>query len=274
MIIVPVLAITAGTLLWKNFVRKHSNNTQTVQDGAESAVYWTCPMHPNIHQDHPGECPICHMNLVKIAQKKESLSTQASLMDERANVDTSSSQFALLGTQKHTVEKMDLRVVIPISGRAISGNQLAFQTYESDLRYMRPGLGFSGRADIFPEVEISGTITSVDPIVDPSSRTVRVIGTINKGPGALRTESSFRGEVSIELKDRIAIPESSVLHTGKGELVYIFGKENRLTPTEISLGQKSEGFYEVLKGLSPGDVISSGPNFLIDSEAKIRGTND
>jgi len=26
---------------------------------------WTCPMHPQIAEDKPGECPICGMNLVK-----------------------------------------------------------------------------------------------------------------------------------------------------------------------------------------------------------------
>jgi Cu(I)/Ag(I) efflux system membrane fusion protein len=26
---------------------------------------WYCPMHPHVVQDHPGECPICHMSLVE-----------------------------------------------------------------------------------------------------------------------------------------------------------------------------------------------------------------
>ncbi len=28
-------------------------------------VIWTCPMHPQVRQDHPGQCPICGMNLVR-----------------------------------------------------------------------------------------------------------------------------------------------------------------------------------------------------------------
>lgn len=28
--------------------------------------HYTCPMHPQIHEDHPGECPICHMKLVPV----------------------------------------------------------------------------------------------------------------------------------------------------------------------------------------------------------------
>lgn len=29
-----------------------------------SAGYWTCPMHPEIHQSEAGKCPICGMKLV------------------------------------------------------------------------------------------------------------------------------------------------------------------------------------------------------------------
>ena len=33
--------------------------------GATSSTFWTCPMHPEIVQDGPGDCPICGMDLVE-----------------------------------------------------------------------------------------------------------------------------------------------------------------------------------------------------------------
>ena len=36
---------------------------------AVKAIY-TCPMHPEIHSDKPGKCPICGMNLVLADQSK------------------------------------------------------------------------------------------------------------------------------------------------------------------------------------------------------------
>ncbi len=36
--------------------KKESKDTQV-------AGYWTCPMHPEVHQSGPGKCPICGMNL-------------------------------------------------------------------------------------------------------------------------------------------------------------------------------------------------------------------
>jgi len=35
---------------------------------AQVGIIYTCPMHPEVRQDHPGNCPICHMNLVPEGQ--------------------------------------------------------------------------------------------------------------------------------------------------------------------------------------------------------------
>jgi len=268
-----ILALIAATGFWaarELSVKMETNAEKSGVTKPEGKSYWTCPMHPQVHSDKPGECPICHMKLVSIKPQQN----QAAKDESRAEVQATESQLALLGIQKHTVEKMDLKVLLPVSGRFLSSSSVAFQVYESDLRYVKPGLSFKGESSFYPEEEILGTISSVDSIVDPTSRTVRVVGSVKKGPRGLFSETSFRGEVEIILKDRIAIPESSVLHTGSGDLAYIFGEGNRLTARQVKLGPKTETFYEVLDGLQVGEVISSGPNFLIDSEAKIRGVSN
>jgi YHS domain-containing protein len=38
------------------------------------AGYWTCPMHPEIHQAGSGQCPICGMNLVFKKNEKDNTS--------------------------------------------------------------------------------------------------------------------------------------------------------------------------------------------------------
>jgi Cu(I)/Ag(I) efflux system membrane fusion protein len=38
-----------------------------VHGAVEAKEQWFCPMHPSIVQDHPGDCPICGMKLVKVS---------------------------------------------------------------------------------------------------------------------------------------------------------------------------------------------------------------
>lgn len=275
----------------------HPSTSTKKQAEAQEEIQYTCPMHPEVRQNHPGECPICHMKLVKVKQKSnDSLDVPGDLHSaheahadvktshsEKRSIYVSESSLDLIGVQKHEVEKMDLKVLLPVSGRILSQSQVAFQVYEKDLRYVKAGLLFQGEDSIYSEEEIEGVVSSVDSLVDPTSRTVRVVGSIRKGPKKLLAESSFRGELVIELKDRVAIPESSVLHSGSGDWVYLVNKPvsgsagapvsdtQTLTPKKVSLGLKTEGFYEVLSGVQVGDEISSGPNFLLDSEAKLRG---
>lgn len=264
--VIVILGLWASKDLIKEKVEKKEKPTISKVD---STSYWTCPMHPQVHSEHSGECPICHMKLVQV--KANQLETAEQNQGEnRAPVQMTTEQFALLGVQRTEVEKMNLKVKIPISGRFISSSSVAFQIYETDLRYVKPELTFRGSSSFCPEEEFVGVISSVDSIVDPTSRTVRVVGSIKKGTHGTPSETGFRGDIEFELKDRIAIPESSVLHTGSGDLVYVFSKGNELAPRSVKLGLKSEGFYEVLGGVEPGQMISSGPNFLIDSESKIR----
>ncbi|MBS1963242.1 MAG: hypothetical protein JST04_13585 [Bdellovibrionales bacterium] len=239
-------------------------------DHAQEKGHWTCAMHPQIHSDKPGECPICHMKLIFVNDQSGD-EVEAPTGDARSSVQSTAHQLELLGTQKLAVEKMTLTLKIPVSGRLISPKSVAFQVYESDMKYIKSGLPFTGESTVLSEGEISGAITSIDSIVDPTSRTVRVVGSIKKSPAGLISETTFSGLIEVSLNDRIGIPESSVLHTGTGDIVY-FVDGNKLTPKKVTLGQKTESFYEVLSGLNVGDTISSGPNFLLDSEAKIRGT--
>lgn len=261
-----------GFLYAKFFVKKSDVKSKTAINQIDSNSYWTCPMHPQIHMDHAGECPICHMKLVQV--KVQIKDEQVAHSEQGGEVQATAKQLEFVGIQKTQVEKMSLFAKIPVAGRFVSSGSVVFQVYESDLRYIKPGVTFKGESSTYSEEEISGVVTSVDTIIDPTSRTVRAIGSVTRGPRGIIAETSFSGAIKIELKDRIAIPESSVLHSGQGDLVYLFGEANKLTAKKIKLGLKAESFYEVISGLEVGDVISSGPNFLIDSEAKLRGVND
>ena len=48
-------------------------------------------------------------------------------------------------------------------------------------------------------------------------------------------------------------------------------KEKGILNREVMLGLKAEGMAEVLKGIKAGGKVASSGNFLIDSEAQLKG---
>lgn len=49
-----------------------SSGNQNAKESAlpqKKILYWTCAMHPQVHMDHPGKCPICGMNLVPVTDE-------------------------------------------------------------------------------------------------------------------------------------------------------------------------------------------------------------
>lgn len=60
------------------------SNTQSLEEQKtqEAKVYYTCAMHPQIKEDKPGKCPICHMNLTKI-EMDDSDSVNSQIVSEK-----------------------------------------------------------------------------------------------------------------------------------------------------------------------------------------------
>lgn len=62
-VLFSVALSASGALLVVRALNAHSEANGAVSD---AAPLYQCPMHPTIVQDHPGDCPICGMKLVKV----------------------------------------------------------------------------------------------------------------------------------------------------------------------------------------------------------------
>ncbi len=77
---------------------------------AEADVYYTCPMHPEIVRDEPGDCPICGMTLVKKTRG-------GSKRDEGSSVTVSPELIQTLGVTTEMVHPRELTKEIRMVGR-------------------------------------------------------------------------------------------------------------------------------------------------------------
>lgn len=76
-----VLALVfAAAGLWYAQSRAPHRHELTRATDAQGQVYYTCPMHPQVRQDEPGNCPICGMRLSRRAEPAAALAEERTVL--------------------------------------------------------------------------------------------------------------------------------------------------------------------------------------------------
>ena len=123
-----------------------------------------------------------------------------------------------------------------------------------------PGRAFEGRVDY------------VYPGLDTATRTVRARVVFENRDGALKP--GMYANVAIlagTQQDAVQVPTEAVIRTGKRTVVIVAEGEGRFRPAEVTLGPEHEGTIVILDGLEEGQQVVTSGQFLIDSEASLRG---
>lgn len=143
---------------------------------------------------------------------------------------------------------------------------------ESASGQLKPGTKVQVRAAALPGETLEGKVVAVLPDVDPATRTRKVrIELPNPGmrlvPGMF-ANVSFAAPVA---RTVLLAPSEAVIRTGKRNVVFIESDEGRFEPVEVELGAEISGQVEILKGVRAGQRVVTSSQFLVDSEASLRG---
>jgi Cu(I)/Ag(I) efflux system membrane fusion protein len=138
---------------------------------------------------------------------------------------------------------------------------------------VRPGTAVEARVASSPETALKGRVSAILPEINPATRTLKVrIELPNPGgrlvPGMFATVTFTPGkgrEVPI-------VPTEAVIQTGRRSVVIVALGDGKFAPVEVELGAEANGQTEIRKGLAPGQQVVVSGQFLIDSEASLKGT--
>jgi RND family efflux transporter MFP subunit len=142
--------------------------------------------------------------------------------------------------------------------------------YESDLPYIAVGMPATLTLPYWPGKECRGTVSFLNPFLDRETRTLKARMNIDNPDLVLKPEMLGQALLRYRLGERLAVPESAVLRTGTKQYVFKAGRADHLTPVEVTLGLRAEGWFEVAAGLAEGDRVVTSANFLIDSESSLK----
>jgi len=201
--------------------------------------------------------------------------------DARADLTAAQEQLKVLGADPNHPSPI-VAVYAPISGVVIgqnvtnaaaagvslSGTATAFtiadlsrvwilcDVYENDLSRIQIGQEAKIRVDAYPDKALTGRISDIGPVLDPSIRTAKVRIDV-PNPGILRLGMFVTATFSSRKKEtHTVVPADAVLHLHDRDWVYLPAGDNQFRRTEVHAGQMLDGNrQEILSGLNPGQQV-------------------
>ena len=137
--------------------------------------------------------------------------------------------------------------------------KLDFTIPEAWLPAVRPGLPISAETDVWPERSFTGSVTSIDTRLDPTTRSATVRAEVPNRDGKLRPGMLLRIEVDKGELPVLQVPEEAVIPIGQDHFVLRVDDESIASRVKIVIGRRRVGVIEVREGLEVGDrVITQG----------------
>lgn len=127
----------------------------------------------------------------------------------------------------------------------------------------------------WPGELFEGKVDYVYPRLDPSTRTMQARIVLDNPdlkfkPGMYANVTLYGGKG----EEGVIVPSEAVIRTGKRAIVLIAEGEGRFSPLEVETGMENHGQTVILRGLKGGEKVVTSGQFLIESEANLKGALD
>ena len=230
----------------------------------------------------------------------------ADVRADRARISRAQSGLtaAEVGLRQAEIDLERTAVVAPFGGRvadleAVAGQWVAadaelltlvdLEPIKVEVRVLEAELGLlsEGRRAVvsfaaFPGEEFEGRIRTVNPRVDPESRTGRVTVLLENRDG--RVKPGMYAQVTIDARafaDRVLIPRRALLERDGRLMVFVFNAEGERGRAEwryVTTGRENEVWVELTRGdegfVEPGEVVLTDGHHYLAHDAMVRLVDD
>ena len=146
---------------------------------------------------------------------------------------------------------------------------------ESDYTKVKVGNLVEITVDALPGQTFTGKINKIYPTMDAVSHTFITEILVQNSDRVLRPGMFARVKVEFGINNSIVVPEESVVKMqGTGQrCVYVVQPDGTVESSIVKLGRHFEGNYEILEGLSEGDVVTVKGSTSLKDGIKVEVTD-
>ncbi len=147
------------------------------------------------------------------------------------------------------------------------------EVFERQIAWVEVGQTAEVRFSSLPGQTWQGEVEFIYPVLDPKTRTLKVRLRFDNPDELLKPNMYARVKIyGGATAETIVIPLEGLIRTGRQERVIVALGEGRFEAREVISGIESGNYVEILKGVQVADNIVTSGQFLIDSEASMRGS--
>lgn len=139
---------------------------------------------------------------------------------------------------------------------------VVFTLPEDDLNAVmqRMGTGAKLSVDAFDRAQTtklaSGTLSTVDNEIDPTTGTVKLRAIFDNAAGRLFPQQFVNVKLLVNtLAGQTVIPSAAVQRGAQGAYVYVVGRDRTVSVRTVTPGPADNERIDILHGLAPGDVV-------------------
>jgi membrane fusion protein, copper/silver efflux system len=177
------------------------------------------------------------------------------------------------------IESLDVREGMTVSAGATLAKINGLQTVwleaaipESQSGLVALGQSVEAQLATYSGETVKGRVIAILPETSVETRTTRVrVELPNRN---LRLRPGMFAQLQLHAGDdtpRLWVPSEAIIRTGTRNLVIVAAGANRFEPTQVQIGPEAGGKTVILSGLEEGRKVVTSGQFLIDSEASLRG---
>ncbi|HEX5486955.1 MAG TPA: efflux RND transporter periplasmic adaptor subunit [Limnobacter sp.] len=143
---------------------------------------------------------------------------------------------------------------------------------ENQAPLLRVGQTVAATTPALPGQTFTGKVQAILPQVDPKTRTLKarleLDNTAHTLVPGMFVNMAFADQQGHEA---LLVPTQALIRTGQRTLVMVAEQQGQYRPVEVTTGESTADKTEILAGLKAGQQVVVSGQFLLDSEASLKG---